>query len=595
MWKKKRNDRRDPYLDPDQLHRIDAENAENRQTRQQDTRDHDSHYRKSSDDYTTDHREYRDQSHHDYRDHYTSEPHSRDHQNDRHHDSSRTHSEHDHYSSQRNHDHHDRYYSDQYQARDDQSYDDRGHDDQDRDYQSTDYRYQRPDSEDYYHDSPHRQQPGGRAAAYMQDDRRSDYRDTRTPTRHSNQLDRTVRPQYANSVRYPVKFHGKTSEYFKIWIVNIFLTLITLYIYSAWAKVRTKRYFYGNTTVDNSSFEYHAKGSQLVVGRLIATTLIVIYTIYQGINATVSTIALGIIIIMFPWAVWRSLKFNAKASSFRNIRFGFDGVGSPPYNNIILIPLAMLAVFGLGGYLLIQHLDISSMEDISNLPEATLMFWAGIFLAILFLTVAIVVPLLHKNLISYSLNNHRYGTAHFTGAVRTGRVYVIYLITILLSALALIAIAGAAGLVWKIVSSADSLLDNSELLTRLEPFAPIIIGAAFYLIAIPIGGIAVAYFRSSIRNHRYNVTSIDGKVRLKSETGTWSLWWLNISNLILLIITLGLAFPYAKIRSARYFAARTSVFVEGGLDSFTANEKTRLNAMGEEMADAFDVEFDIGI
>ncbi len=39
------------------------------------------------------------------------------------------------------------------------------------------------------------------------------------------------------STRHPLNFTGKGSEYFKIWIVNIALSLITLGIYSAWAKV----------------------------------------------------------------------------------------------------------------------------------------------------------------------------------------------------------------------------------------------------------------------------------------------------------------------------------------------------------------------
>ena len=41
----------------------------------------------------------------------------------------------------------------------------------------------------------------------------------------------------------PVIFEGKTSEYFGIWIVNLLLSLLTLGIYSAWAKVRRKKYF----------------------------------------------------------------------------------------------------------------------------------------------------------------------------------------------------------------------------------------------------------------------------------------------------------------------------------------------------------------
>ena len=55
------------------------------------------------------------------------------------------------------------------------------------------------------------------------------------------------------------EFRGDGAEYFKIWIVNIFLTLITLGIYSAWATVRNNRYFYGNTFVDGTSFSYLSK------------------------------------------------------------------------------------------------------------------------------------------------------------------------------------------------------------------------------------------------------------------------------------------------------------------------------------------------
>jgi hypothetical protein len=54
----------------------------------------------------------------------------------------------------------------------------------------------------------------------------------------------------------PLRFHGSALEYFKIWIVNLCLTLLTLGIFSAWAKVRKKRYFYSHTTVDGTPFQY---------------------------------------------------------------------------------------------------------------------------------------------------------------------------------------------------------------------------------------------------------------------------------------------------------------------------------------------------
>ncbi|POF47043.1 DUF898 family protein, partial [Vibrio vulnificus] len=64
-----------------------------------------------------------------------------------------------------------------------------------------------------------------------------------------------------------IQFKGQGGEFFGIWIVNILLSVITLGIYSAWAKVRTKRYFYGNTFIAGDNFEYHAQPMQLLKGR----------------------------------------------------------------------------------------------------------------------------------------------------------------------------------------------------------------------------------------------------------------------------------------------------------------------------------------
>ena len=48
-------------------------------------------------------------------------------------------------------------------------------------------------------------------------------------------------------VRHRPEFRGDPKEYFRIWIVNLALTILTLGIYSAWAKVRKQRYFYLST------------------------------------------------------------------------------------------------------------------------------------------------------------------------------------------------------------------------------------------------------------------------------------------------------------------------------------------------------------
>ena len=71
----------------------------------------------------------------------------------------------------------------------------------------------------------------------------------------------------------PFRFTGNGGEYFRIWIVNLFLSIITLGIYSAWAKVRRNRYFYGNTRLGNAGFDYLADPKAILRGRLIAVAV----------------------------------------------------------------------------------------------------------------------------------------------------------------------------------------------------------------------------------------------------------------------------------------------------------------------------------
>ena len=47
----------------------------------------------------------------------------------------------------------------------------------------------------------------------------------------------------------PIRFTGTARDYFGIWLNNLALTVLTLGVYGAWAKVRRTRYFLGNTVV----------------------------------------------------------------------------------------------------------------------------------------------------------------------------------------------------------------------------------------------------------------------------------------------------------------------------------------------------------
>jgi uncharacterized membrane protein YjgN (DUF898 family) len=82
-----------------------------------------------------------------------------------------------------------------------------------------------------------------------------------------------------SSAHAPEQMHftGRGAEYFGIWIVNLLLTIVTLGIYSAWAKVRRLQYFYRHTEVAGSGFDFHGSPMKILVGRLIALVMLIAY------------------------------------------------------------------------------------------------------------------------------------------------------------------------------------------------------------------------------------------------------------------------------------------------------------------------------
>ena len=155
------------------------------------------------------------------------------------------------------------------------------------------------------------------------------------------------RPENRISEELPFQFTGTGGQYFKIWIVNILLSIITLGIYSAWAKVRRKQFFYANTHVGSSSFRYHADPKKILKGRLIIFAIFVVYTIIAKGFPPAAIVFSILVIIAMPWLVVRSLTFNARYSSWRNIRFNFIGTYGQAAKTFVLFPLLAIVTLGI--------------------------------------------------------------------------------------------------------------------------------------------------------------------------------------------------------------------------------------------------------
>jgi len=129
-------------------------------------------------------------------------------------------------------------------------------------------------------------------------------------------------PQSAGSA-VSLRFTGKAGEYFRIWIVNICLSVITLGIYSAWAKVRRKRYFYGNTLLNDAAFEYLADPKAILKGRIIVVAAFAVYSLAGQINPLAGLAMALVVLGALPWLIVRASRFNAVNSAHRNVRFDF--------------------------------------------------------------------------------------------------------------------------------------------------------------------------------------------------------------------------------------------------------------------------------
>ena len=93
----------------------------------------------------------------------------------------------------------------------------------------------------------------------------------------------------------------------------------------------------------------------------------------------------------------------------------------------------------------------------------------------------------------------------------------------------------------------------------------------------------------------FDNTLLNENVSFRSSLTTRALAWLIISNFVLLVMTLGLATPWAKVRRAQLILKNTLVDVESGFDGFITQQQEQQSALGEQVGDAFDIDIAMGV
>ena len=395
--------------------------------------------------------------------------------------------------------------------------------------------------------------------------------------------------------RASLEFKGSGSEYFKIWIFNLFLSILTLGIYSAWAKVRRKRYLYGNTSVKGASFEYHASPLTILKGRLIAVALLIVYSVLSELYPLLGFFLLILLLAFIPWIVWRSLRFNARMTSLRNVHFSFKGRLGKSYLYYLVIPfifpLLISTLFSFGYSVLVHEYPI---ENFYNYFSDLIYLSDYYSTEILILTVGsvsiylLMIPYVQKIKMSYYMNNSYFGQGKFSSNIAASKFYLIDILTFLVTA----AVFLFPIMIFLLIYGFNALFGYGygvELFDNVNSIVPVFLMIVAYVFMLSAVFLSTAFFTAKLRNYVYSNTQLNDNISVNSSLSTWSLYWLYLSNFFLTIFTIGLAYPLTVIRKTRYMAETVSVNNVEAFSQFVSQQEQQHSALGEELGEAFDV------
>jgi uncharacterized membrane protein YjgN (DUF898 family) len=337
------------------------------------------------------------------------------------------------------------------------------------------------------------------------------------------------------------RFSGSAYEYFKISTVNVLLSIVTLGIYSAWAKVRTKQYFYRHTHIDGSSFDYTANPLSILRGRIIVGGFLALLAASQLYSAALYGILLIVFLFAVPFLVVQSLRFNARNSVFRNIRFSFAGTTGEAYGVFALSWLFPL------------------------------------------ITCGIAYPYSVWRLTQFYVTRHLYGDERLDWSAKSSQYYKLFLVPLIIQ---IALVAGAASFAYVVGQRGDGHdLDNDGVMSA----AIVLIAIGFYAVLFAIA----AYVKARTFNLVYNELTFGGH-KFEATQRARDLMGLYFTNAVAVFVSLGLLAPWARVRLARYKAEHLTLVTSGPLLGAANPMATSASSLGDAATDLGDIGLDLG-
>lgn len=361
-------------------------------------------------------------------------------------------------------------------------------------------------------------------------------------------------------------YDGRLGELYAIYLRHIVLMLLTLGWSRFWGRTRLRRYLWSHLAVLGDRFEYRGHGRELLIGFLLALLLIAAWA--------------GLM-----WLVWIHVFHERPVATFGAFDIFSLSVA------LIGFPLAFV-----GHYAGLRYrLSRTRWRGVRCWLVGSAWRYGASATFLTFLnacTGQLLTPVVSVNLARPRIANVRFGTLPFTFAGSAGDIYGrfigYYFLNIFAWAVALVIVfAAIGGTVSELGVSTDDigdLLAHPDARTVLIILA-IAIGAyiLFGLLILPLRCWWQAYlFRYLVSHCRA------GNVLFATAISTRQMWGFMVLNYMIVLVTLGLGWPWVMHRTLRLIARE--LWIYGAPDGAAITQPTdRGPGYGEGLLDMFDV------
>ncbi|NVK31661.1 MAG: DUF898 family protein [Gammaproteobacteria bacterium] len=348
-----------------------------------------------------------------------------------------------------------------------------------------------------------------------------------------------------------VQFDGNAIEYTRIWVQNLLFTLLTLGLYSPWAKVRRMRYFYHHTVINGHRLRYTAEPWQILRGRVLALALFGLYFFATEFSQITAIAITALVVLLLPWLLHQSYRFKLRNTAYRGVYFRLEA----PLGVFYQVFLPSIA------FLFMPNL-LAGMFVYESWWES------GLFLGLAILpwiALPLILGMFQRKIQQHIWwGNQRVSVSGSTAGLIGGYIGHMVLAVLISFCIGIILFA-----------------QNTESIFVLGALGVLLITVPWLYLE--------SYAMAAVQNSIWSKTRLND-VRFQCNLSGFGLFKLRLINFVLTLITLGLFQPAAKIRVARYRVA--AILIEDASDRLIARQATRkaAGATGDSASELFDLD-----